>query len=83
MQRANPEIKKGLIKAIKTQIKENNPPETKKTFLRLLGEGILEKDVYIYLAQALAYEMYSMMKERRPYDNESYIKFLSKLPHLD
>lgn len=83
MEKASPEVKKALINTVKTQIKENNPPETKQAFMRLLGEGIPEKDVYIYLAQAIAYETYYMMKEKRPFDNENYVKLLAKLPNLD
>ena len=80
MKKASPEVKKGLIEAIKTQIKDNNPPETNQAYLRLLGQGILEDDVYFYLAHALACEMFDMMKERKPYDQERYIKRLAKLP---
>jgi hypothetical protein len=51
MKHASPEAREALIEAVKTQVKENNPPEAKQTFLRLLGEGILEEDVYIYLRE--------------------------------
>lgn len=83
MEKASPEVRKSLIKAIKNQLKENNPPEVKQTYVRLLGEGISEKDVYIFLAQALVYEMYTMMKEQRAYDMKNYVKLLAKLPNLE
>jgi len=83
MKKASPEVRKALIDAIKIQLKENNPPETKQAFIRLLCDGIPEEDVYIYLAQALAYEMYASMKEERSYDNQNYAKLLAKLPHLE
>lgn len=83
MEKANPEVKKALIKAIKIQLKENNPPETKQAYMRLLGEGITEKNVYIYLTQALVYEMFAMMKENRAHDSKNYAKLLAKLPNLD
>lgn len=80
---ASPEVKKALIKAIKIQLKENNPLETKQAYIRLLGEGITEENVYIYLAQALTYEMFAMMKEKRAYNSENYAKLLAKLPNLN
>lgn len=83
MKKASPEVKKALIKAIKIQLKENTPPETKQTYMRLLGEGVTEKNAYIYLAQALAYEMFAMMKEKRTHDSKNYAKLLAKLPNLD
>lgn len=83
MEEASPEVRKALIKAIKIQLKENNPPETKQAYMRLLGQGITEKDVYIYLAQALAYEMFAMMKEKRVHNSKNYAKLLAKLPNLD
>lgn len=81
MKNTSPAARKALIDAAKTQVKENNPPEAKQAYLRLLGEGILEEDVYIYLAQALASEMFIMMKEGKPYNKERYIKRLAKLPN--
>lgn len=83
MEKASPEVRKALIKAIKIQLKENHPPETKQAYMRLLGEGITEKDVYVYLAQALVYEMYAMIKEKRTHSSENYAKLLAKLPNLD
>lgn len=83
MEKASPAVRKSLIKTIKIQLKENNPPEVKLTYIRLLGEEISEKDVYIYLAQALAYEMYAMMKEQRAYDMKNYVKLLTRLPNFD
>lgn len=83
MKKASPAVRNALIKAVKIQVRENDPPEAKQTFMRLLGEGISEKDVYIYLAQALAYEMFDMMKKERTYDRKKYVRLLSKLPNLD
>lgn len=83
MEKANPELRRVLIKAVKTQLKENNPSEVKQTYMRLLDEGIFEKEIYVYLAQALACEMYAMMKEQREFDINNYVKLLAKLPNLD
>lgn len=57
MKKASPKVRKVLLDSIQTQLNENNPPETKMAFMRLLGEGISEEDVYIYLAKALTYEI--------------------------
>ena len=83
MEKASPKVKKALMNAIKFQLKENNPPETKQAYMRLLGEGISEENVYIYLVQALVYELFAMMKEKRNHDSVNYAKLLAKLPNLD
>jgi hypothetical protein len=83
MKQASPELRNSLIEAIKFQLEENNPPETKQAFIRLLGQGISEQDAYIYLAQALTYEMFAMMKEKRTHDRDNYAKLLANLPNLN
>jgi hypothetical protein len=83
MEKASPELKKTFIEVIKNQLATSNPPETKQAYMRLLGEGISEEDVYIYLAQALACELFAMTKNKRPYDNVNYASLLAKLPNLD
>lgn len=82
MEKASPEVRKALIKSVKNQLKENNPPEARQTYMRLLGEGISEKNVYIYVAQALTCELFAMMREKRTYSRENHAKLLAKLPNL-
>lgn len=72
---------KALIEAVKNQIKDTDPPETQQTYQRLLDQGILEEDVYIYLARALAGEIDDMMREGRSYNKERYVKRLARLPN--
>ena len=75
--------KKALISTVKNQVKNNEPPETRLTYFRLLGLGIENKVVYLMLAQALAYEMFQMRKEERDFDPNNYVKLLNKLPFED
>ena len=82
MRKASPEVKRVILEAVKDQIESNNPPATKQTYERLLSENITEEDAYIYLGQALISEMFVMMKEKRQYDEDNYVKLLSQLPHL-
>lgn len=83
MKKASSSVRKALINAVKFQVKENNPPETKQAYMRLLGEGISEKDVYIYLAQALSYDLFAMMRDTKSHDSKNYANLLAKLPNLD
>ena len=80
--KASPEVKKVILGAVRIQIEENNPPETKQTYERLLGEGISPENVCIYLGQALISEMYYMMREKRLFDRDNFVKLLAKLPNL-
>ena len=81
--RASPELQEHLFQAIRTQIETNTPPQTKQTYDRLLGEGIADKDAHVHLIRALVYELFVMMKEERPFNEENYAKLLDRLPNLD
>lgn len=83
MDQASPEARKVFITAAKTQIQTENPPEARQTYNRLISEGIPKNDAILHIAQAISYEFYDMMKDKRDFDNENYISLLSKLPNLD
>jgi hypothetical protein len=41
----NPKLKKIIFKIIENQLRDNNPPETRKTLQRLIEEGYEEDKV--------------------------------------
>ncbi|MBF0432977.1 MAG: hypothetical protein HQK83_16960 [Fibrobacteria bacterium] len=71
-----------LKNAVKVQIRSNNPPEVKGTFNRLIEEGVVKSDIMKMLASAMAGEVYDMMKEKRKFQEENYIKYLHQLPTM-
>ena len=44
------------------------------------GQEVSEEDAKIYIAQAVCVEVYDVMKNKKPYNRERYIKNLERLP---
>ena len=82
MEKVNPRLGKHIIQAIKNQIRQNDPPETKETFDRLRREGHAKEEVYRMLGCVMTTEIYEVMKHERVFDRDLYVRRLQALPKL-
>ncbi len=80
MKKANPILKASVLEVVNTQLKSGDPPETRQTFNRLIGEGISEEDAKIYIGQAVAIEIFNVMKHGETFNLVRYRNNLSRLP---
>ena len=71
-----------MLKAIETQIRSNDPPETRQTFERLLQEGYPLEEALKLIASALMGELFGVLKNETEYDHARYIANLQRLPKL-
>ena len=71
-----------MVEAIENQISENDPPETKRTLIRLMALGNSRANAIRYIASALSVEMFEILKHQSPFDEARYIKNLKALPEL-
>lgn len=71
-----------IFEVIENQIRDNDPPETRKTFERLLGTGHSGAEAKRLIACVLAAELFDVMKSDKPYDNARYVSKLERLPEL-
>jgi hypothetical protein len=69
-----------IFNIIENQIKNNDPPETSLTFKRLKKKGFDDFTIKQLIGQCVAVEIYDMLKSKRPFDKERFIKNLNKLP---
>ena len=76
----NESLREEIFETIKNQIKNNDPPETKVTYDRLRKQGFDDFQTLQMIGQCLAVELFNIMKFKKPYDNERYIKNLKQLP---
>jgi len=76
------QLKKAILEVIRTQLRENDPPETKKTLERLLREGFTEEKALKLIGYVAASEVFAVIKEGRPYDEEKYLAALQALPKM-
>lgn len=80
MEESNPILKAAILEVVENQINDNDPPETRATLARLVGEGISEDDARVYIAQAVCVEIWDTMTNGKTYDIERYVRNLRALP---
>ena len=78
----NLKARAAILDAIKNQIRDLNPPETKQTYDRLVAEGHSSDEAMRLLGCALASELFAMMKQEQPYNQARYVEYLHRLPRL-
>ena len=76
----NARLKAAYLEVVENQLRDNNPPETRRTLDRLRAEGISEKDAKVLIASAIASETYQAMKFKMPFSNERFVRNLNRLP---
>ncbi len=79
-QKANPRLKAAFLQVVDNQLRANDPPETRETFNRLVAQGISESDAKLYIAQVVSAETFDMLKHKRPFNRQRYVKNLTRLP---
>jgi len=78
----NQRLRQAILEVINTQIRENDPPETKQTLIRLQEQGFSEEETLRLIGYVVASEVFSVLKENRQYNREKYIAALNNLPRL-
>ena len=73
-------IKPKIIEIVDNQIKINNPTCTKETLERLVNTGLSEKESKELIGRVLIEEMYDILKNQVPFNEERYAKKLAMLP---
>jgi len=76
----NEVMRKEIFKIINNQIRANKPPETKLAFKRLTDLGYDDFVTKQLIGQCLAVELFGMLKHKKPFDEQRYIKNLNRLP---
>ena len=71
-----------IIQGVKEQIANGDPPEVAQTYDRLIADGHPEEEVYKMLACVLSTEMFDIMKQKRVFDRQLYVRRLRNLPEL-
>ena len=79
-QKVNPRLRASFLQIVDNQLRANDPPETRETFDRLVAQGISEEDAKAYIAQAVCVETYDILKHKRPFNLQRYVKNLQLLP---
>ena len=80
MQEQNPKLKAAVMAAVEQQLENGDPPETRETLERLKREGFSDEDARALLAEAVAVEIFCVLKESKPFNRERFVRNLRALP---
>ena len=69
-----------IFEVVDNQMAAGDPPETKETFERLLGEGFSEEDAKKLIGQAVCTEIYRIGKYKEVFNRQRYLRNLRNLP---
>ena len=73
-------LRKAIFEVIDNQINADDPPETAKTLQRLTDEGYSEFEARQLVGQAVVIEVIDAVKNKKPYNEERYLRNLRNLP---
>lgn len=78
----NPYLKEAISEVVDNQLQENNPPETRQTFDRLVSEGYSEEEAKNLIGCVVASEIFDILKKLEPFNPARCAEALNKLPKL-
>lgn len=78
--KASPRVRRAFLQVVDNQLRDDTPPETRRTLARLMAEGYSRDEARRLIANVVACEFYDMLKNRQPYDEAGYVANLERLP---
>jgi hypothetical protein len=78
--KVNELLREQILQVVENQLRTNDPPETKQAYKRLTESGISDEDARIYIGQCVAVEIYDVLKNQQPFNQERFVSNLKKLP---
>jgi hypothetical protein len=78
----NPYLQSAVLEVVENQLEGNDPPETRQTYERLLREGHSEDEAKKLIGAVVAAELFWIMKQGKPFDQDRFVKALARLPEI-
>jgi hypothetical protein len=75
----NPHLKAAILEVVENQIRDDDPPETRQTFERLLAAGYSRQQAMEMIGSAVVGEIWAVLHGNKPYDRERFVALLEKL----
>ena len=73
-------IREQILEVVKNQLRDNDPPETKLTYNRLIKLGYTDNDAKLLIGQCISVELFEIYKNQKPFNESRYIQNLKNLP---
>ncbi|MEX0774090.1 MAG: hypothetical protein WD042_00100 [Phycisphaeraceae bacterium] len=80
MPETSPVLRQTILQVVENQLRDNDPPETRQTLDRLMGEGCVAKEARRLIATAITIEVFHIGHDREPFSPERYRWNLARLP---
>ena len=77
---ANPALTSAILAVVDQQMQDNSPPETQRTFERLVSLGYAPEDARRLIGNVVAQEIFAVMQREEVYNEQRYILALHDLP---
>jgi hypothetical protein len=77
---ANPALREAILAVVDQQLRDNTPPETRRTYERLVALGYAPEDARHLIGNIVAQEIFAVMQREETYHEQRYIMALQGLP---
>ncbi len=78
---ANPALREAILAVVDQQMRDNTPPETRRTFERLVALGYAPEDARRLIGNVVAQHIFAVMQREEIYNEQRYILALRGLPN--
>jgi hypothetical protein len=69
-----------IIQVVDNQLRDKTPPETQKTFDRLIAQGYEVLEAKRLIGCVVTSEFYNVQKNHEPFNPERFIQAVNRLP---
>ena len=70
------------MEVVENQLRDNDRPQTRQTFKRLIEAGHSEKEAKRLIGRVVSGEIFDVLKKNEPFDLDRFVKGLDKLPAM-
>lgn len=75
-------LKATSLEIVDNQLRDNTPPETRKTYQRLMEQGYSSDEARELIGAVVSSEIFEVLKKGQAYTQERFIKALRRLPQM-
>src|SRR5579864_648847 len=79
---ANPAVQAAILEIVENQLRDNDPPEVRRTLARLIASGSSDEKARLLIGMVVLFEMNDMLKTNTAFDHDRYVSALDRLPNL-
>jgi hypothetical protein len=80
--KVNPYARAAIVEVVENQLRDNDPPQTRQTFKRLIDAGHSEKEAKRLIGCVVSAEIFDVLKKNEPFNLERFVRGLNKLPAM-